>query len=122
MGYRPLPWPTITLLNRFYNPSTLKLLKVEGIKGARDFILKKFSVLQFMVFINKKSSKIRPHLDKHQKMILSIWTSCFGPLQCDWVVFLTYKMLDHLTSQISTLFSLGLLLGAFTIGVPKRSV
>jgi hypothetical protein len=40
MGYRPIPWPTLTLSNRFYNHLTLKLSKVKGIKGGCDFFIK----------------------------------------------------------------------------------
>jgi hypothetical protein len=37
--------------------------------------INEFALLQKHVILNRKSNQEGPHLDKHQKTILSIWTN-----------------------------------------------
>jgi hypothetical protein len=49
-------------------------------------------------FLIDESSKKNPIWTSIKKIILSIWTSWFGPIYHEWVVFFISKMLDCLTN------------------------
>ncbi len=59
------------------------------------------TLLQFMVFPTRFFSQKILKNDMCQKVSLSIWTSCFGHVQGDWIVqldlvILTGKLIDKL--------------------------
>jgi hypothetical protein len=56
------------------------------------------ALLEFLFFFTKKFGKKRPILDKHKKN-LSVWTSRFELVHCDWAVyFLTKPKLAFFTN------------------------